>query len=111
LRLIRQKSTNDCCIAALAMISGMKYKEAAKIIKPNSNIFAISLALNNLNIDLIPKKPVDITTLGLLVVESEQKDCLHTIVKFNGKIYDPDKGIVKLSDYKVVLSFEVIKND
>lgn len=93
------------------MISGIGYVEAAQIIKPNSNIFDISLALNNLNINLIPKKPKDITTLGLFMVESVQKNCLHTVIKFNGKIYDPDKGITKLSGYKIVLSFEVIKND
>ena len=110
MKLINQKYSNDCCIAALAMLAGITYNQAAKIIKPNCNIFDISLALNNLNIDLIPKNPKEINSLGLLVVNKD--NLFHTVVYYNERIYDPDLSkLTKLSAYKVVLSFEVIKND
>jgi len=101
---VRQRSTNDCAVAALASFLGRSYEEvliAAALLTPEilyrgmENADMIGTA-RQFGICLLPKAPpIDIEEdSGILGVKVKGVKDEHALVLSNGLIYDPSTGNV-----------------
>lgn len=96
---VKQKTWDDCTIAAVAMVTGLKYKIVHNAAKKSNYVrgsgvgISIGDVICNLNWDMEWKPGLIVQETAILVVASLNfENTLHAVVLKNGEILDPSNG-------------------
>lgn len=121
MKLIKQKTDNDCVLCCVAMVAGVSYKEALKAFdgEPPYNFWHEIAALNRLgmmtdytNPRFMYENSIYLITVPSLNISHVNHRIVVDLIVPGYKVYDPQKGIKgkEFYEYKDIKGFsEVVR--